>query len=159
MEWAEECKILQDNMSKYYGKKWGGEVYAPNEKSKLNMKKKLIIFAVYTPTGTQSEVRGRTRLAEIRSMMINHFNSIGKQFPSYHFEVFVFPSTDNSTKMEKVFEGEENDFFELPGDFKLETEPDETGVDLDDFAGVTKSDVNDYMNHLAFMKNRTDWNK
>jgi len=38
MEWAEECKILQDNMSKYYGKKWGGEVYAPNEKSKSNMK-------------------------------------------------------------------------------------------------------------------------
>ena len=79
------------------------------------MEKKLLIFAIYIPIGSQSEQNVRTRLKEIREMYEPKFRSMEEQTGNI-IELFIFPTHDGGTKMECVYSGDVNYSNRKPND-------------------------------------------
>jgi len=99
-------------------------------------KKQLLIFAVYVPVGTQSEVKSRARLNEIKSSLIDKFDRIQAQ-TDYIIETFVFATKgEGDPKMECIFNGDKGNFY--PKDFTQEYTQNQ-GFTIDDDVEETKN--------------------
>jgi len=72
-------------------------------------KRRLLVFAIYVPVGVQSESKARTRLREIKQEMQSVFNKLASQSDCI-ITTFVFPSKDDTSKMECVYSGDINYF-------------------------------------------------
>ena len=75
-------------------------------------KRRLLVFAIYVPIGVQSEATSRTRLREIKQEMQSVFNKLASQSDCI-ITTFVFPSKDDTSKMECVYSGDINYFPEV----------------------------------------------
>ena len=73
----------------------------------MKEQKKLLIFAMYIPIGSYSEQVTKTRLKDLREMMMPKFKSMEERTGNI-MELFIFPTREGPTKMECVYSGDIN---------------------------------------------------